>query len=60
MKKYVVMKTVLKTLLSIVIASIFIYTIYFLYQKSQAEPVVYETTTPVVQNIISRHETLIK
>ena len=46
------MKRALKVLLAVVIASIFVYTIYFLYEKSQAKPVVYETTTPVKMNII--------
>ena len=46
------MKTVLKVLLGIVIVSIFVYTIYFLYQKSQAKPVVFETTQPVIGNVV--------
>lgn len=46
------MKTVLKVLLGLVIVSIFVYTIYFLYQKSQAKPVVYETAQPVIGNVI--------
>jgi HlyD family secretion protein len=46
------MKKVLKILLGVVIAGIFIYTIYFLYQKSQAKPVVFETTSPVIANVI--------
>lgn len=46
------MKKALKILLAIVIIGIFVYTIYFLYQKSQAKPVVFETTTPTVMNIV--------
>ncbi|MBI9034750.1 MAG: efflux RND transporter periplasmic adaptor subunit [Bacteroidales bacterium] len=39
------MKTFFKIFLGIVILAVFGYTIYFLYGKSQEEPVVYETTT---------------
>jgi HlyD family secretion protein len=46
------MKRTLKVLLAVVIGGIFIYTIYFLYQKSQAKPVVFETTAPTTMNII--------
>jgi HlyD family secretion protein len=46
------MKKVLKILLTVVILGIFVYTIYFLYQKSQARPVEFETTSPTVTNII--------
>jgi HlyD family secretion protein len=46
------MKKALRILLAVVIIGIFVYTIYFLYQKSQAKPVVFETTSPTVTNII--------
>ncbi len=46
------MKRVLKILAGLIIVFIFGYTIYFLYQKSQAKPVVYETTNPKVENIV--------
>lgn len=46
------MKKALKILLAVVVIGIFVYTIYFLYQKSQAEPVVYETISPTVTNVI--------
>lgn len=46
------MKRTLRILLAVVVIGIFVYTIYFLYQKSQAKPVVYETTVPVKMNII--------
>jgi HlyD family secretion protein len=52
MKTRQIMKRALKVLLTVVIFGIFIYTIYFLYQKSQAKPVVFETTIPVKMNII--------
>jgi len=48
------MKTALKVLLVLVISAIFIGTIYFLYNKSKAEPVVYETTKPFVTDIIKK------
>lgn len=46
------MKRVLKILAGVIILSVFVYTIYFLYQKSQAKPVEYETTKPFKTEII--------
>jgi HlyD family secretion protein len=46
------MKTFFKIFLGVVILSVFVYTIYFLYQKSQAKPVEYETTTAFVADSI--------
>jgi len=46
------MKKALKIFALVVVLSIFIYTIYFLYQKSQAKPVVFETTQPIKTEII--------
>ncbi len=48
------MKKVLKILLAVIIIVVFAGTIYFLYDKSKAEPVVYETSTPIVANIIKK------
>jgi HlyD family secretion protein len=48
------MKTILKILLIIVIAVVFVGTIYFLYQKSKEKPVVYETTNPFKTDIIKK------
>ncbi|MBU8891247.1 MAG: efflux RND transporter periplasmic adaptor subunit [Bacteroidales bacterium] len=48
------MKKVLRITLLIVIIGIFGWTIYFLYQKSKPEPVVYETKTPQIANIIKK------
>jgi len=48
------MKTALKVLLVLVIVVIFVGTIYFLYNKSKAEPVVYETTKPFVTDIVKK------
>ncbi len=38
----------------IAILAVFGYTIYFLYEKSQAKPVVYQTTTPFTESIIKK------
>ena len=46
------MKRVLKIIAGLIIVFIFGYTIYFLYQKSQAKPVVFETANPSVENIV--------
>jgi HlyD family secretion protein len=46
------MKKALKILAGVIIVSVFVYTIYFLYQKSQAEPVEYETTKAIKTEII--------
>lgn len=48
------MKTFLKIFILVLIVGIFIFTIYFLYNKSQAKPVVYETTNAMVTNIIKK------
>jgi HlyD family secretion protein len=46
------MKRALKILGGVIVLSIFVYTIYFLYQKSQAKPVEFETTKPLKTEII--------
>jgi HlyD family secretion protein len=46
------MKRALKILAAVIVVSIFVYTIYFLYQKSQAKPVVFETANPLKTEII--------
>ena len=48
------MKTFFKIFFGVVILAVFAYTIFFLYQKSQAKPVVYETTTPFTESIIKK------
>ena len=48
------MKKFLKIFVLIVILGGFVYTIYFLYEKSQAKPVVYETTNATETNIIKK------
>ncbi|MCU0370718.1 MAG: efflux RND transporter periplasmic adaptor subunit [Bacteroidales bacterium] len=64
------MKRALKILAAVIILSIFVYTIYFLYQKSQAKPVEFETTqafkteiiksTVATGSVIPRKEIMIK
>jgi len=46
------MKKALKILGGVIVISIFVYTIYFLYQKSQAKPIEYETTKAIKTEII--------
>ena len=46
------MKKFFKILATVIILSVFVYTIYFLYQKSQAKPVSFETTNPVRMEIV--------
>ncbi len=48
------MKKIFKILGLVIVVGIFGYTIYFLFQKSQAEPIVFETTTATVTNIIKK------
>jgi HlyD family secretion protein len=46
------MKKALKILGGLIVLSIFVYTIYFLYEKSQAKPVVFETAKPFKTEIV--------
>ena len=48
------MKKFLKIFLLVVILGGFVYTIYFLYDKSQAKPVVFETTNAFKTNIVKK------
>ena len=49
------MKKFLKIFVGVIIISVFVYTIYFLYNKSQAKPVTFETTTAfIAENIIKK------
>ena len=48
------MKKVLRITLIIIIVGIFGATIYYLYQKSKPKPVVYETKTAFVTNIVKK------
>ncbi len=48
------MKKFLKIFLAVVIVGIFGYTIYFLYQKSKPKPVVFQTKSPFVANVVKK------
>lgn len=48
------MKKFFKIFVLVVILGAFVYTIYFLYEKSQAKPVIYETTTAFKTNIVKK------
>jgi len=48
------MKTILKITVILVIVVVFVGTIVYLYKKSQAEPVVFETTTAFKTDIIRK------
>jgi HlyD family secretion protein len=48
------MKTFFKIFILVVIVGGFVFTIYFLYNKSQAKPLVFETATPIITNIIKK------
>lgn len=48
------MKKIVKIVLGIALAILFVWTLYFLYQKSEAKPVVYKTEAPLVTNIIKK------
>ncbi len=48
------MKTFFKILTGLILVGIIGYTMYFLYEKSQVKPIVYETTSPFVTSIIKK------
>ncbi len=48
------MKKFFKILLGLILVGIIAYTMYFLYQKSQTKPVVFETESPAVMDIIKK------
>jgi len=48
------MKKFLKIFVLVIVLGAFVYTIYFLYEKSQAKPVVYETTNAIKTNIVKK------
>ncbi len=48
------MKTFFKILMIVIILGVFGYTLYYLWDKSKEEPVVYKTETPFVTNIIKK------
>jgi len=48
------MKTFLKIFFGVVVLAVFVGTIYFLYQKSQDKPVIYQTASPFTETIIKK------
>jgi len=48
------MKKILKITLAAAVAFIFIWTLYFLYQKNQEDPIIYETEQPATRTIIRK------
>ncbi len=48
------MKKFLKIFLLIVIPCVFGYTLYFLYQKSKPKPIVFQTKSPFVSNVVKK------
>jgi HlyD family secretion protein len=48
------MKKVLKIIIGIVILAVFVGTIGYLYKKSQAKPVIYDTTTAKINSIVKK------
>jgi HlyD family secretion protein len=48
------MKRILKIVLGVVFAFLFIWTLYFLYQKSEEKPVVHKIESPITTNIIKK------
>lgn len=48
------MKKIIKIVFGVGLLFLFVWTLYFLYQKSEPEPVVYKTETAIVTNIIKK------
>ncbi|RLD62718.1 MAG: efflux transporter periplasmic adaptor subunit, partial [Bacteroidetes bacterium] len=48
------MKKVIKILILIIFLGAFVGTIYYLYQKSQTNPIVYKTETPFISTVIDK------
>jgi HlyD family secretion protein len=48
------MKTAIRIILGVLVLGIFVWTLWFLYQKNQEPPVVFETETPAVRTIIKK------
>ncbi len=48
------MKKIIKIILGIAVLFLFAWTLYFLYQKSEPEPVVYKTEQPEITNIVKK------
>lgn len=52
--KFKNMKSFLKILVAVIILAIFGYTLYYLWDKSKAKPVVYKTEKPIYKDIINK------
>ncbi len=48
------MKKTFKILLGVIFLGLFGYTIFFLYQKSKPKPIVFQTKTPFVSNVVKK------
>lgn len=48
------MKKFFKILIGLILLGVFAWTLYYLYSKSEEKPIVYETTTPLVTDIIKK------
>ena len=48
------MKTAIRIIIGVLVLGIFVWTLWFLYQKNQEPPVVFETKTPAVRTIIKK------
>lgn len=48
------MKSIIKIIVLVGILGLFVWTLYFLYQKNQEEPIVYETEAPAYRTIIKK------
>jgi len=48
------MKRVIPALIAVAILGAFVWTLFFLYEKSQTKPVVYETQSPAVADIVKK------
>lgn len=48
------MKKIIKIVVGVALLFLFVWTLYFLYQKSEPKAVVYHTETPLVTNIIKK------
>nr|HMT30370.1 efflux RND transporter periplasmic adaptor subunit [Bacteroidia bacterium] len=48
------MKKIIKIVVGVALLFLFVWTLYFLYQKSEPKPVVYKTETPLGTNVIKK------
>jgi len=48
------MKKVIRIVLIVILAAVFVWTLVFLYRKSQEKPVVFETKTPFISDVVKK------